>query len=69
MKSVGSLSKALIPPPMLMNPYNPQYYSDLMEHYGMQKIKDLYAYIYDVQESPPEKVVRVAAIAQRRAYA
>jgi GNAT superfamily N-acetyltransferase len=52
--------------PMLMTPYNPPYYSDLMEKYGMEKIKDLYAYIYDVQETPPEKVVRVGAIAERR---
>jgi len=53
-------------PPMLMTPYNPTYYSDLMEKYGMEKIKDLYAYVYDVQETPPEKVVRVGAIAERR---
>jgi hypothetical protein len=37
-----------------------------MEKYGMEKIKDLYAYIYDVQETPPEKVARVGAIAERR---
>ncbi len=53
-------------PPMLMTPHNPPYYRDLMEKYGMKKIKDLYAYIYDVQETPPEKVLRVAAIAERR---
>jgi hypothetical protein len=53
-------------PPMLMTPYNPPYYSDLMEKYGMEKSKDLYAYIHDVQETPPEKVVRVGAIAERR---
>ena len=52
--------------PMLMTPYNPPYYSDLMEKCGLRKIKDLYAYIYDVQETPPEKVIRVAAIAERR---
>lgn len=53
-------------PPMLMTPYNPPYYRDLIEHYGMEKIKDLFAYHYDVQETPPEKVVRVAAIAEKR---
>jgi len=52
--------------PMLMTPYNPQYYRGLMEKCGMEKAKDLYAYIYDVQESPPEKVLRVAAIAEKR---
>ena len=62
----GFLIEGFDTPPMLMTPYNPPYYSDLMEKYGMQKIKDLYAYIYDVQETPPEKVIRVAAIAERR---
>lgn len=62
----GFLIEGFDTPPMLMTPYNPLYYSGLMEDYGMQKIKDLYAYIYDVQETPPEKVARVAAIAERR---
>jgi len=62
----GFLIEGFDTPPMLMTPYNPLYYSDLMEQYGMQKIKDLYAYIYEVQEAPPEKVLRVAAIAERR---
>ncbi len=52
--------------PMIMTPYNPPYYNDLMEHCGMRKAKDLYAYIYDIQEAPPEKVLRVAAIAEKR---
>ena len=52
--------------PMLMTPYNPRYYSGLMEKCGMEKVKDLYAYIYDVQEKPPEKVLRVAALAEKR---
>jgi hypothetical protein len=52
--------------PMLMTPYNPPYYHDLMEQAGMAKAKDLYAYRYDVQEELPEKVLRVAAIAERR---
>lgn len=52
--------------PMLMTPYNPPYYNDLMEQCGMTKAKDLYAYIYDMQETLPEKVLRVAAIAEKR---
>lgn len=62
----GFLIEGFDSPPMLMTPYNPPYYSDLMEKCGMEKIKDLYAYIHDVQETPPEKVLRVAAIAERR---
>ncbi|MDP2157529.1 MAG: N-acetyltransferase [Nitrospirota bacterium] len=52
--------------PMIMTPYNPPYYNDLMEQCGMRKAKDLHAYIYDMQEAPPEKVLRVAAIAEKR---
>jgi hypothetical protein len=62
----GFLIEGFGSPPMLMTPYNPLYYIELMENYGLRKVKDLYAYIYDVQESPPEKVARVAAIAERR---
>lgn len=62
----GVLIEGFAFPPMLMTPYNPPYYSDLMKNYGLQKIKDLYAYIYDVQAAPPEKVMRVAAIAEKR---
>jgi GNAT superfamily N-acetyltransferase len=62
----GFLIEGFDTPPMLMTPYNPLYYSGLMEQYGMKKSRDLYAYIYDVQETPPEKVARVAAIAERR---
>jgi len=52
--------------PMIMTPYNPPYYNDLMERCGMTKAKDLYAYIYDMQETLPEKVLRVAALAEKR---
>lgn len=52
--------------PMLMTPYNMPYYNDLMEGYGMHKAKDLYAYSHDVKDMLPEKVLRVAAIAEKR---
>ncbi len=52
--------------PMIMTSYNPSYYNDLMETSGMGKAKDLYAYVHEVQKSLPEKVLRVAAIAEKR---
>lgn len=52
--------------PTIMTPYNPSYYNDLMEACGMEKAKDLYAFIHEVQERLPEKVLRVAAIAEKR---
>jgi hypothetical protein len=62
----GFLIEGFNTPPMLMTPYNPDYYNDLMEKHGMTKSKDLYAYIYDVSEDLPEKVLRVAKIAAKK---
>ncbi|MBF0319192.1 MAG: N-acetyltransferase [Nitrospirae bacterium] len=53
-------------PPMIMTPYNPPYYNDLIRSYGMEKVKDLYAYIVDVPDVMPEKVYRAAAIAEKK---
>jgi hypothetical protein len=62
----GFLIEGFEEPPMLMTPYNPPYYRTLMEGYGMRKAKDLYAFIHEVRAALPEKVLRVAAIAEKR---
>ena len=51
--------------PMLMTPYNPPYYNELLEGYGMKKAKDLYAYVIDSPEELPNKIQRVADIASK----
>ena len=53
-------------PPMIMMPYNPPYYNDLMEGCGLGKIRDLYAYIHEVADALPEKVQRVARIVEQK---
>jgi len=62
----GFLIEGFGEPPKIMMPYNPPYYHDLCLDFGMEKIKDLYAYIYAVQTSLPEKVLRVATIAEKK---
>lgn len=62
----GFLLEGFSQPPMLMMPFNPPYYNDLMEACGMQKAKDLKAYIYDVKDRLPAKALRVAVIAEKR---
>lgn len=62
----GFLIEGFDQPPMLMTPFNPPYYNNMMERYGMHKAKDLYAFIYDVRKNLPEKVLRVAVIAEKR---
>ena len=37
-------------PPMVMMPYNPSYYPELMEHNGWQKAKDAYAYDFPLDK-------------------
>jgi len=62
----GFLLEGYDTPPMLMTPYNPPYYHDLMSVTGFQKAKELYGYIVDIPENLPEKVIRVANIAEKR---
>jgi GNAT superfamily N-acetyltransferase len=62
----GFLIEGFDEPPMLMTPHNPPYYGKLMEGYGMRKAKDLYAFIHEVKETLPDKVLRVAMIAEKR---
>jgi hypothetical protein len=62
----GFLIQGFDKTPILMTPYNPPYYRELMERYGMEKAKDLYAYICDIPEELPEKILRVSEIAEKR---
>ncbi|MBC7237323.1 MAG: N-acetyltransferase [Chloroflexi bacterium] len=58
--------------PVIMMPYNPRYYQTFLERYGMVKAKDLLAFKLDIAsygpnlENLPERVSRVARIAQER---
>jgi len=62
----GFLIEGFDSPPVLMMSYNPPYYNELMEDWGLAKAKDLYAYNYTFTGTPPEKVVRVAALAEKK---
>ena len=54
-------------PPRLLMTYNPKYYLDLCENYGLKKAKDLYAYkLENKKVMSSEKLKRVAEIAQKR---
>jgi len=39
--SCGLLIKGFFSPPVFMMPYNPRYYINLLENYGLKKVKDL----------------------------
>lgn len=57
----GMLLEGFDSPPVFMMTYNPKYYLDFMEKYGMEKARDLYAYFIDKNFPPPERVVKMAA--------
>lgn len=62
----GFLINGFAEPPCIMMPYNPPYYDVLAEDYGFRKVKDLYAYLYTLRDRLPEKILRVAAIVEKR---
>lgn len=54
-------------PPRLLMTYNPKYYLDLCENYGLKKAKDLYAYkLENKKVMSSDKLKRVAEIARKR---
>lgn len=57
---VGLLVDGFDRPPVVGMPYNPQYYVDLMESAGFQKVKDLLAYHFSIQPEPPRLVQKIA---------
>ncbi len=62
----GFLYEGFDTPSMLMIPYNPPYYNELAESYGMEKVKDLFCFIVDVPEKLPTKIDRVAQFAEKQ---
>ena len=56
----GFLLEGFDLPPVFMMPYNPKYYLEFMERYGLKKAKDLYAYRMDIDKRPPERIYKVA---------
>ncbi|MDA8432505.1 MAG: hypothetical protein M0Z60_06025, partial [Nitrospiraceae bacterium] len=62
----GFLLEGFSESPIIMMPYNPPYYNEFAESCGFHKVKDLYAYVYHMRERLPEKVLRVAAIVEKR---
>ncbi len=62
----GLLIDGFDSPPVLLNSYNPSYYSIFMEEYGFEKQFDRFAYYYNICDGPSERLTRGVALAQRR---
>lgn len=64
----GLLIEGFKDSPRLLMTYNPKYYINLFENYGLEKVKDLYAYkLENKKVLSSEKLKRVAELAKQRA--
>jgi GNAT superfamily N-acetyltransferase len=59
-ESAGLLVDGFDSDPMLMMPHNPREYAAFLESAGYRKIKDLFAWLYDVQGDPPPVIAKLA---------
>ncbi len=57
----GFLLEGFDSPPVVMMPYNPAYYLDLMEEYGLAKAKDLFAFLMTKDHEIKEKVSKIVS--------
>ena len=62
----GMLVKGYADSPLLMMPYNPPWYPEMMEKAGFDKVKDLLAYSVDRYEQEFDRLARIADLAARR---
>ncbi|MEX2117465.1 MAG: hypothetical protein WEB37_11305 [Bacteroidota bacterium] len=62
----GLLIDAFDKPPVVLMTYNPPYYIDLLESYGLRKAKDLYSYILSQETVYSEKLKRVNTLVKER---
>lgn len=64
---IGLLIDGFDRPPAVMMPYNPPYYADLFERFGLRKRMDLLAYYLEQKDGRiPERLVRGAEAMRRR---
>ncbi|MBI1929990.1 GNAT family N-acetyltransferase [Candidatus Poribacteria bacterium] len=62
----GLLVDGFDDPPVIMMPYNPRYYIDLIEGFGFQKAKDLLAYEITDEVHLSDRLVRTVETIKRR---
>lgn len=46
----GSVVEGFSPSPVIMSPYNPDYYNQQYDQYGLEKIRDLLVYVIDARD-------------------
>ncbi|NBX93736.1 MAG: N-acetyltransferase [Proteobacteria bacterium] len=62
----GLLVEGFNSPPMVMMPFNPDYYQAIYEKLGLQSVRNLYAYYLSADVQVPEKINRVVERVKKR---
>lgn len=64
----GSVIEGFTPSPTVMSPYNPPYYNDQYEAFGLVKVKDLQVYSIDCRDHYriPERILTLTNIVAKR---
>jgi GNAT superfamily N-acetyltransferase len=64
----GSVVEGFSPEPVVMSPYNPPYYNQHYEAFGLSKVKDLLVYYIDARENYqiPERILSLTDKVARR---
>jgi len=63
---MGCLVEGFDRPPAIMMTYNPAYYPEFFEKYGLEKEKDFYAYWMDAREPFPERLEKLSEHAKKK---
>jgi GNAT superfamily N-acetyltransferase len=58
-EEVGLLVEGFHDPAMILMPYNPPYYADVLEEYGLEKSRDLFAFVRNAANLP-DRIGRIA---------
>lgn len=64
----GLVVEGYTPEPVILAPYNPPYYNDLLQKFGLAKAKDLKVYVVDARDGYqiPERYLTLTDIVQKR---
>jgi GNAT superfamily N-acetyltransferase len=64
----GLVVEGFEPAPVIMAPYNPPYYNDLLDSFGLKKAEDLMVYLIDANEgySLPDRYITLTDVVKKR---
>lgn len=67
-ETCGLLIDSFDSSPVVLMTYNPPYYIDLVEDFGLQKVMDLYAYYLESAQNLPQRLIDFAEAMKKRTH-